>query len=140
MIPIHRYFMLVIRKISYEQFRRRRRRDEQHCAGLLRDILLCRNIAPIADELKRSVLIVRCRNSGMITYHGHMRRKLINITPRINKAISCQRDDVSLRKCSYRDLVHIDAQSLTKRVDPLEPSSLPLIYIDLTAYKLKHFR
>lgn len=76
----------------------------------------------------------------MITYHRHRRRKLINITPRINKAIAFQCDDVSLRKGSYRDFVHIDAHSLTKRVDPLEPPSLPLIYIDLTAYKLRHFR
>ena len=76
----------------------------------------------------------------MITYHGHWRRKLINITPRINIAIAFQCDDLALEKCSYRDLVHTDAHSLTKRDNPLEPPSLPLIYSDLTAYKLRHFR
>lgn len=131
--------MLVIRKISCEQFRRRGRRDEQQCAGLFRNIL-CRNITPITDELKRSVLILRRRNTGIMAYHSQRGPQLINITPRINKAIAFQCDDVALEKCSYRDLVHIDAHSLTKRVDPLEPPPLPLIYIDLTAYKLRHFR
>ncbi|AJR24425.1 hypothetical protein TZ53_12490 [Sphingobium sp. YBL2] len=137
-IDIQRYFMLIIRKISYKQFRRGRRRDEQQCAGLLRNIL-CRNITPIADELIGSQFILRCRNPGMMPYHGQRRRQLSDITPRINKAIAFQCDDVALDKCSYRDLVHIDAHSLTKRVDPLEPPLPPLIYIDLTAYKLRHF-